>query len=107
MTQGHNEVRDALETSRSEGCTGDIAAFSYREVTKKPIVRESDEVRTLPASVADLRARGVWQPKLRRCLFTMFVSYIDNDAQSHVQQSVDVILTLVERLREKRRYKQQ
>ena len=91
VTQRHNEVRDAL---------GDIAAMAYREVTKEPIVREPDEARNLPALVADLGVRGVWQPQTE-ALFDIRV--IDTDAQSHVQRSVDAVLASAER-EKKRKY---
>ena len=57
---------------------GDIAALAYREVTKEPIVKEPDETRNLPALVADLGVRRVWQPQTE-AFFDIRV--IDTDAQ--------------------------
>ena len=84
VIQRHNEVRNAL---------GDIASLAYREVTKEPVVREPDETRNLPALVADLGVRGVWQPQTE-ALFDIRV--IDSDAQSHVQCSVNAVLASAE-----------
>ena len=84
VTQRHTEVRDAV---------GDIATLVYREVTNEPIVRAPDDTRNLPALVADLGVRGVWQPQTE-ALFDIRV--IDTDAQSHVQRSVDAALASAE-----------
>ena len=62
VTQRQNEVKDALEN---------IAALAYREVTKEPLVREPDQTRNLPALVADLVGRGVWQPQSEASLIYM------------------------------------
>ena len=91
MTQRHNEVRDAL---------GDIASLANRKVTKEPVVREPDEMRNLPALVADLGVRGVWQPQTE-ALFDIRV--IDTDAQSHAERSVEAVLTSAEK-EKKRKY---
>ena len=63
-------------------------------------MREPDEARNLPALVADLEVRGVWQPQTE-ALFDIRV--IDTDAQSHVQRSVDAVLASAER-EKKRKY---
>ena len=39
ITQRHNEVRDAL---------GDIAALTYKEVVREPVVRETGETSGIP-----------------------------------------------------------
>ena len=52
VTQRHNEIRDVL---------GDLAALGYREVVRKPIVRNGDE--SSLALIADLGVRGVWIPQ--------------------------------------------
>ena len=56
-------------------------------------MRAPDDTRNLPALVADLGVRGVWQPQTE-ALFDICV--IDTDAQSHVQRSVDAALASAE-----------
>ncbi len=85
VTQRHNEVRDAL---------GDIAAMAYKEVVREPIVRDADDARGIPALVADLGVRGVWQPQ-SEALFDVRV--VDTDAQSYVQRAVSAVLATAER----------
>ena len=92
ITQRH-EVRDAL---------GDIVAVTYKEVVREPIVREADEARGIPALVADLGVRGVWQPQAE-ALFDVRV--VDTDAQSYVQRAVSAVLASAER-EKKRKYSQ-
>ena len=50
VIQRHNEIRDAL---------GDLAA--YKEVLREPVIREPNVQKNVPALVADLSVRGVWQ----------------------------------------------
>ena len=54
VTLRHNEVRDAL---------GDIASMAYKDVVREPIVREAKDTLGMPAIIADLGVRGVWQPQ--------------------------------------------
>ena len=72
----------------------DIAALAYQELTKEPIGRDVDDARNLPALVADLGVRGVWQPQAE-VVFDVHV--IDTDAQSHAQQSVKAVWRLLRR----------
>ena len=46
-------MRDALR---------DIAAMAYK-VIREPVVREADNATGVPALIADLDVKGVWQPK--------------------------------------------
>ena len=91
VTQRHNEVRDAL---------GDIADMAYREVIREPVVREASDAAGIPALVADLGVRGVWQPQAE-ALFDVRV--VDTDAQSYSQRAVIAILSSAER-EKKRKY---
>ena len=91
VTQRHNEVRDAL---------GDIAGMAYREVIREPIVRDANDSAGIPALVADLGVRGVWQPQAE-ALFDVRV--VDTDAQSYSQRAVTAVLSSAER-EKKRKY---
>lgn len=72
FTQLHNEIRDALR---------DIGAMAYKEVVREPVGRDADDARGVPALVADLGVRGVWEPQ-SEALFDVRV--VDTDAQSYV-----------------------
>ena len=78
-------MRDAL---------GDIAALTYKEVVREPVVREADEAQGISALVADLGVRGVWQPQAE-ALFDVRV--VDTDTQSYVQRAVSSVLATAER----------
>ena len=91
VTQRHNEIRDAL---------GDLAAMGFKEVLREPVVRESDNSLGIPALIADLSVRGVWQPQTV-ALFDVRV--VDTDAQSYLSRSVDTILSSAEQ-EKKRKY---
>ena len=54
IIQRHNEIRDAL---------GDLASIAYKDVVREPVVREPNDHEKVPALVADLSVRGVWQPQ--------------------------------------------
>ena len=84
VTQRHNEIRDAL---------GDLAAMRFKEVLREPVVRESDDTLGIPALIADLSVRGVWQPQTV-ALFDVRV--VDTDAQSYLSRSVGTILSSAE-----------
>ena len=57
------------------------------------VIQEACEVAGEPPLIADLGARGVWQPQAQ-ALFDVRV--IDTDAPSHVQRSVAAILASAE-----------
>ena len=78
-------MRDAL---------GDITALTYKEVVREPVVREADETSGIPALIANLGVRGVWQPQ-SEALFDICV--VDTDAQSYACRSVSAILSASER----------
>ncbi len=65
----HNEIRDAL---------GDLAGLVRRDIKREPFVREANVAEGIPALVADLGVRGVWQHQAD-ALFDIRV--IDTDAQ--------------------------
>ena len=92
VTQWHNEVRDAL---------GDIASLAYKEVVREPVVREADDAR-IPALVADLGVKGVWQQQSEALLN---ICVINTDTQSYDQRAVNAILARAER-EKKRKYSQ-
>ena len=54
VIQRHNEIRDAL---------GDLTSIAYKDVVREPVVREPNDHEKVPALVADLSVRGVWQPQ--------------------------------------------
>ena len=81
VTLRHNEVRDAL---------GDIASMAYKDVVREPIVREANDSLGMPALIADLGVRGVWQPQTE--LFDIRV--VDTDAQSYTERSVEAVLCI-------------
>ena len=87
VTQRQNEVRYAL---------GDIAALTYREVVRESVVREMDEKIGIPALIADLGVRAVWQPKTE-ALFDIRV--VDTDAKSYTNRDVNAVLATVEKER--------
>uniref|UniRef100_A0A1X7VFW7 Uncharacterized protein n=1 Tax=Amphimedon queenslandica TaxID=400682 RepID=A0A1X7VFW7_AMPQE len=73
VTHRHNEVRD---------CFGDLAAFAWSEVIRKPVVREARS--HFPALVADIAVHGVWVHQ-GKALFNIRV--IDTDAWCYRNQS--------------------
>ena len=55
VAQRHNEVRDAI---------GDLSALVWNQVQKEPVVCESSiDDPTSETLIADLRVRGVWEPR--------------------------------------------
>ena len=57
-------------------------------------MREMDEERGVPALIADLVVRGVWQPHTE-ALFDIRV--VDTDAQSYAYRAVNAVLATAER----------
>ena len=93
VIQRHNEIRDAL---------GDLASIAYKEVVREPVVREPNDREKVPALVADLSVRGVWQPQAT----TFFdVRVVDSDENSYLHRDVGAILSLVEHTK-KQKYSQ-
>ena len=87
VIQRHNVIKDAL---------GDLASIAYKEVVREPIVEN------VPASVADLSVRGVWQPQAT----TFFdVRVVDSDANSYLHHDVGAVLSLIEHTK-KQKYPQ-
>ena len=52
-------MRDAL---------GDLASIAFKDVIREPVVQEADNARGIPALIADLGIRGIWQPQLKHFL---------------------------------------
>ena len=88
VTQRHNEIRDAL---------GDLVAMGFKEVVREPIVKEADDSVDSPALIADLSARGVWQPQ------TVALLDVRVDAQSYTNRLVSAVLSSAE-LEKKNKY---
>ena len=65
MTQRHNEIRDAL---------GDLVVMGFNEVLRELVVRKSDNIMGMPALMADLSVRGVWQPQTAHCLMCVLLT---------------------------------
>ena len=63
-------------------------------------VQGCNDSQSIPALLADLRVRGVWQPQAE-ALFDIRV--VDTDAQSHVNCTVDSVLASAEK-EKKRKY---
>ena len=81
VIQRHNEIRDAL---------GDLASIAYKEgVRELSVVREPNDREKVPALVADLFVRGVWQPQA-----TTFIDVrvVDSDANSYLHRDVGAFL---------------
>jgi hypothetical protein len=57
------------------------------------VVRESDDARNIPALIADLSVRGVWQAQTT-ALFDIRV--VDTDALSYLNRTVTSVLTSAE-----------
>ena len=84
VTQRHNEIGDALD---------DLVAMGFKEVLKEPIIKEADDLLESPALIADLSARGVWQPQT---VALLDVRVVDTDAQSYTNRTVGAILSSAE-----------
>ena len=56
-------------------------------------MRESDDILGIPALIADLSVKGVWQPQTA-ALFDVRV--VDTDTQSYLSRSVSAILSSAE-----------
>ncbi len=80
MNLRHNEIRDAV---------GDLANLVWTTVHREPIVREADDLRQIPALVADLGVRDVWQPQ---DLTLLDIRVIDTDATSYQTRAVKSVL---------------
>jgi hypothetical protein len=91
IIQRHNEIRDAV---------GDLASLVWTQVIKEPEVRSADDSLGIPALVADLNIRGVWQPQTS-ALFDIRV--INTDAESYVTRSIKSVLFGAEQ-EKKRKY---
>ena len=88
IIQQHNEVRDAV---------GDLAALVWGRVVSEPFVRDASV--DGEALIADLGARGVWEPQAM-ALFD--ISAVDTDAKSYLSHSPVAVLASAEA--EKRKY---
>ena len=86
IIQRHNEVRDAV---------GDLAALVWGRVVSEPVVRDASV--DGEALIADLGARGVWEPQVMG-LFDIRV--VDTDARSYLSHS-PVLCWLLLRLRKR------
>ena len=93
VIQRHNEIRDAL---------GDLASIAYKDVVREPVVRKPNDHEKVPALVADLSVRGVWQPQAT----TFFdVRVVDSDANSYLHRDVGAVLSSIEHTK-KHKYSQ-
>jgi hypothetical protein len=92
IIQRHNEIRDAV---------GDLAALAWTQVHREPVVREANEVNGIPALVADLGIRGVWEPQ---ALALLDIRVINTDAESYRSRPIQCALSNAEK-EKKRKYK--
>ena len=78
------------------------ASIAYKEVVREPVVREPNDREKVPALVADLSVRGVWQPQAT----TFFdVQVVDSDANSYLHRDVGAVLSSIEHTK-KQKYSQ-
>ena len=89
IMQQHNKVRDAVS---------DLAALVWGRVVSEPVVRDASV--DGEALVADLGARGVWEPQAM-ALFDIHV--VDTDTKSYLSHSPVAVLALAE-AEKKRKY---
>ena len=68
------------------------------DIVIKPLVREADDARKIPALVTNFGVRGVWQPQFEALLH---IRVIDNDARSYHQRAVYALLATAEREKRK------
>ena len=93
VIQRHNEITDAL---------GDLASIAYKDVVREHVVREPNDHEKVPALVADLSVRGVWQPQAT----TFFdVLVVDSDANSYLHRDVGAVHSWIEHTK-KHKYSQ-
>ena len=85
IIQRHNEVRDAV---------GDLAALVWGRVVSELVVRDASV--DGKALIADLGARGVWEPQAM-ALFDIRV--VDTDARSYLSHSPVAVLASAEKKR--------
>ena len=89
IIQRHNEVRDPV---------GDLAALVWDCVVSEPVVRDlSVDGKAL---IADLGARGFWEPQ---AMVLFDIRVVDTDAKSYLSHSPVVVLASAE-AEKKRKY---
>ena len=89
IIQRHNEVRDAV---------GDFAALVWGRVVSEPVVRDASV--DGEALIADLGARGVWEPQ---AMVLFDIRVVNTDAKSYLSHSAVAVLALAE-AEKKRKY---
>ena len=82
IIQRHNEVRDAV---------GDLAALVWDRVVSEPVVRDASV--DGEALIADLGARGVWEPQ---AMALFHIRVVDTDAKSYLSHSSVAVLASAE-----------
>ena len=85
VVQRHNEIRDTIY---------DLTCLVFNQVTREPIIQDRSDDPPQEALVADIKARGVWQPQAT-ALFDIRV--IDSDAPSYLNISPQQVLKIAER----------
>lgn len=85
IVQRHNEIRDLLF---------DLMSIVWSHTVKEPVVQEGDPESHSGALVADISARGVWQPQTT-ALFDVRV--VDSDAPSYLSKPPAAVLRTAER----------
>ena len=90
IIQRHNEIRDAV---------GDLADTVWTQVQREPIVRQANDSESIPALIADLGVRGVWEPQT---LALFDIRVIDTDAPSHLLRAPESILASAETKKKKK-----
>jgi hypothetical protein len=84
IIQRHNEIRDAI---------GDLAELVWHQVHREPVVREANDSNNIPALIADLGVRGVWEAQTT-ALFDIRIT--DTDAKSYLSRPVEAVLSYAE-----------
>ena len=89
IIQGHNEVRDVVS---------DFAALVWGRVVSEPVVRDASV--DGEALIADLGARGVWEPQ---AMALFGINVVDTDTKSYLSHFPVAVLASAE-AEKKRKY---
>ena len=85
VVQRHNEIRDLIF---------ELASLAWSHTVKEPLVQHGSDDHQCDTLIADISARGVWQPQVT-ALFDIRV--IDSDAPSYLDRSPEAVLKSAER----------
>ena len=73
----------------------DLIAIAWKQTIKEPVLREaSRDPPPLAGLVADISARGVWQPQ---SVSVFDIRVLDSDAPSYLSRTLEDVLLMAER----------